>query len=538
MLVNTIIHSTNDYQNSQQPSSKPLTSQDPSKAQSRPPRQPFTNNANGTSVGRKSSRSEVSQTNGVKSGRVDTLARQENLSRTGSEADSLLDLYKKNGDTRVDTYGPFTEEEDPESAKWIHRDKLARIESEELQQAGIRLPPPGQIRSGSKMSRRARSKDRSNSITTESTDQWPSTREEKRQRVASSVHAEEGENEQESWDLRTPDEIAADPYEEGGRNNLKKTSSRIPVFASSPLPVPQEHIERDTPLQRKRNASGTWNKEEESIAYNRGRERSHSDSSQAMVDDTDINESPTPNSPHSSKSFQQVSPSKPKGAKATPVTGARKTSATGHTRSPSSQQKTRTASGTTKPTTTARPVTRGNDGRPSTAVNRPEGDPPWLATMYKPDPRLPPDQQLLPTHAKRLQQEQWEREGNNKLEWNDKHFSAYDTQFAPLAVHTHDGMKQPAGGDPVSEPENDDDNAWPLKAAPKVTDVNGRPETSGTDHGGYSTMPKVQSTPPVGIAPSPKIIQKPIKTQEATRPPAAPEDDGHLSKGCGCCIVM
>lgn len=28
--------------------------------------------------------------------------------------------------------------------------------------------------------------------------------------------------------------------------------------------------------------------------------------------------------------------------------------------------------------------------------------------MYKPDPRLPPDQQMLPTHAKRLQQEQWD----------------------------------------------------------------------------------------------------------------------------------
>ena len=26
-----------------------------------------------------------------------------------------------------------------------------------------------------------------------------------------------------------------------------------------------------------------------------------------------------------------------------------------------------------------------------------EGDPPWMVSAYTPDPRLPPDQQLLPT---------------------------------------------------------------------------------------------------------------------------------------------
>lgn len=152
--------------------------------------------------------------------------------------------------------------------------------------------------------------------------------------------------------------------------------------------------------------------------------------------------------------------------------------------------------------------------------------------MYKPDPRLPPDQQILPTHAKRLQQEQWEKEG--------KYASTYDKEFAPLAIHTHEGLKQSTSPEPAVEKETDDD-AWPLKAAPKYNDANGRPETSGTDHGGYSTMPKVQNTPPIGMAPSPKTVQKPTKSEgpPPTRPlPGPPEEDELVGKGCGCCIVM
>jgi len=39
---------------------------------------------------------------------------------------------------------------------------------------------------------------------------------------------------------------------------------------------------------------------------------------------------------------------------------------------------------------------------------RPEGDAPWLAEMYKPDPRLPQEEQIIPTHAKRLAREKEE----------------------------------------------------------------------------------------------------------------------------------
>jgi hypothetical protein len=46
----------------------------------------------------------------------------------------------------------------------------------------------------------------------------------------------------------------------------------------------------------------------------------------------------------------------------------------------------------------------GHRQRPSTGHYSPEGDPPWMASMYKPDPRTPPDEQILPTHAKLMLQ--------------------------------------------------------------------------------------------------------------------------------------
>ncbi len=69
------------------------------------------------------------------------------LHDTDSPADSLLDLYgtskpEKTEDFQKsavahDSFGDSSQEED---SKWIHRDKLAKIESEELQAAGIILP--------------------------------------------------------------------------------------------------------------------------------------------------------------------------------------------------------------------------------------------------------------------------------------------------------------------------------------------------------------------------------------------------------------
>jgi hypothetical protein len=169
---------------------------------------------------------------------------------------------------------------------------------------------------------------------------------------------------------------------------------------------------------------------------------------------------------------------------------------------------------------TQRPTTRGNESRPTTAANRPEGDPPWLATMYKPDPRLPPDQQMLPTLAKKMQQEQWEKEGRTP--------NTYDRNFAPLAVHPFDAPPIPSKPDPQPEPQQPADSLQlhELPPQPPKSPEPPRPNTST----GYSTMPKVQDTPPMGLTPNPNPNWNP-PVVSAREPPKK-------VKSCGCCIVM
>ena len=139
---------------------------------------------------------------------------------------------------------------------------------------------------------------------------------------------------------------------------------------------------------------------------------------------------------------------------------------------------------------------------------------------------------MLPTHARRMQQQMWEQEGRTP--------TTYDRQFAPLAIGPDGGprpvevkkeepQKQPTSPvsppvsplppQPPSKPEN---RAPEILPTPKSPDPSTRPST-GT---GYSTMPKVQEPPPAGLTPkwSPPVVT-------AQEPP-------QKDKGCGCCIVM
>ncbi|KAH8692760.1 hypothetical protein BGW36DRAFT_301914 [Talaromyces proteolyticus] len=377
---------------------------------------------------------------------------------------------------------------------WIHRDKLARIESEELQQAAIRIHR--QVRTGSKSSSmHGRSHDShslNGNVTTppdQTTESWPGVQ---RNQLESPIPFENEdeqniESERMNWDLRRPEEIATTSpansdtsrfYKSPG---LKKSSSRIPVLAASPQPV---------------------------IDY--------PEHSPVPVDNTTP---PTSSSRPGSRSGPQgqASPTRKPAAKSTPTT--RKSSAPPNNRKAStSATKSRTVSASTA--NKERPVTRSGETRPSTAVNRPEGDPPWLATMYKPDPRLPPDQQILPTHAKKLQQEQWEREGKTP--------SAYDREFAPLAIRADDPPR-PAAEEKTASPDSTTGNAgaspaWPLQSSRSPEPA--RPGTSGTN---YSTMPKLQTPPPVLFSVSQKV-------QPNLPPP--PEEPEKVDKGCGCCVVM
>lgn len=424
--------------------------------------------------------------------RINALSRKDSsISDTGSAPDSLLDLYGTNrsginsvdlGERKLsDIYG---DEEDPEHSRWIHRDKLARIESQELQAAGIILP---RARATSKSSRREHSRDQQGTgLRSEQAGQ-------KRQRIGSLPTEEENE-ENHDWDLRLPEEAAedqGDPYRDisGGVKGV----SRIPVSKTSPIPIPVEHLERDTLMRRKQ--GGGWTGDDEPILYSKTRGRS--DSIKILEDSA---ATPTP----AKRLVSDNSPTK-KAARKAPTSATRA----------ASSQRPKTRSGSNPQAAGQRPSTRSGE---LGSTRRPEGDPPWLATMYKPDPRLPPDQQLLPTVAKRLQQEQWEKEG--------KFATAYDTSFRPL--NDQEIQPQPAiAPQPTEIPEQkpEQGSEWPLRGPKSPTLSTGRPGTAG----GYSTMPRITSTPhtPQGID---QVPPKPVRIQEL--PEEAKKD------GCGCCIVM
>lgn len=443
---------------------------------------------------------------------------------------------------KTDTAGRPLDPEDDDDF-WIHRDKLARIESEELQQAAMRIQR--QVRASSKSSSaRVRSHD-SQSINgtaapNEQIEPWPAV---KRQQLDSPIPLEDEpqtptDAERMNWDLRRPEEIAAEAsaadsdsskmYKSPG---LKKSTSRIPVLTTSPHPISAEQVDRELPsIQRARTRTlgsgddeSTSNPKPNSVANQVDNREASPDSS------TPTASSSRPGSRGASSQLQtQASPAKRPAAKSVSSTTGRKASGPSNTRKTTTSQNSRSTSAD------KRPQTRSGDHRPTTSANSPEGDPPWLATMYKPDPRLPPEQQILPTHAKRMQQEQWEREGKTP--------STYDRDFTPLAVRPDEPPRNSTTLDQEKEntttsspPEEkteeapkEDSNAWPLKS-PKTPEPP-RPGTSGTN---YSTMPKVQNTPPVVL--STAAAQSSPSSPKA---PAAAEQDDKVGKGCGCCIVM
>lgn len=444
--------------------------------------------------------------------RVNALSRKaSSISDTGSAPDSLLDLYgtNKNGmsnpdlvDRKFGSKEPY-DEEDPEHSRWIHRDKLARIESQELQAAGIVLPRARASSKSSKSSRRDHSRDQSNGFRSEQA--------QKRKRIEEEPSPDQEIEEAEAWDLRLPEEAEEDPGYMDASGGVKGVS-RIPVLKTSPLPIPMEHLERDTILPRKQGGSITPEDDRISIPKSRGRSQSIKVLEDATATPTPATKAPPTSSP------QKKTPAVKKGARAASAPQKPKPKP-GHSRDTNSGQ---------------RPTTRSGDLGPSNSVKRPEGDPPWLASMYKPDPRLPPDQQLLPTVAKRLQQEQWEKEG--------KFGNAYDTSFRPLndeAISSPIAPSTPITPNTanivpqtarlvVERPEERLSAEWPLKAPKSPALSTGRPGTA-TRVESYSTMPKVTGTPQgVGPLPSPK---PPIRME-------LPPKDSKKKGGCGCCVVM
>ena len=202
--------------------------------------------------------------------------------------------------------------------------------------------------------------------------------------------------------------------------------------------------------------------------------------------------------------------------------------------------------------------------------------------MFKPDPRLPPDQQLLPTHAKKLQQEQWEKakkESESRQAVRAKNGHATDGTTlerddakgfsSPQAAHTRDALQPPTNintsrqeeqhtRDSEHDPRRDSGSEWPLpKAAAKPAPSPGR-ISPGSDSGriaSYSTMPRVRSgqqdvagAPTGGVTgASARGKEKPMDPFEKERIARMEADEeeaeGRKKKkqketGCACCVVM
>lgn len=125
---------------------------------------------------------------------------------------------------------------------------------------------------------------------------------------------------------------------------------------------------------------------------------------------------------------------------------------------------------------------------------------------------------MIPTVAKKIMQEQWEKEGRTP--------NTYDRNFAPLAVHPFDA---PSETKVEPEPEQQPVESLQLEELPPRPSKSPEPPRPNTSTG-YSTMPKVQDTPPMGLTPNPNPNWSP-PVVTAQQPPKK-------EKGCGCCIVM
>jgi hypothetical protein len=153
-----------------------------------------------------------------------------------------------------------------------------------------------------------------------------------------------------------------------------------------------------------------------------------------------------------------------------------------------------------------------------------------MVSAYRPDPRLPPDQQLLPTVAKRLQQEKWEREG--------KFGSIYDKEFRPL---TDEGFLSPPDASAQDDKENgkeadkdeqkEGEGDWPFKTEPKSPTLPARTNS-------YSTMPRITDTPARNSMADPRPHGHQAQPPQAVKAPEPLEETPQPKESCGCCIVM
>ena len=437
-----------------------------------------------------------------------------------------------------------------DDSPWIHRDKLAQIEIQEMEEAGIHVRLSRRSTSAEPGARPgSRPQSRTGSVSKE-----PGEARSHPKRVSTipaGNEEEEAGEEEEEYEPLTVDTQFGKTHEAGMEPSSPESvarpgTSRIPVSKVSPVPVSHNVVGRESPLPRSQHGrsgpSGNWDE----LTHAR-RRRNPSMGSQNLLDEDGDATPSQPGTPRHASSTENSPPKSRLPSRPTPSSGAKKTPTPGLSKSAS-----RTAPN-------QRPTSRsGHKSRPSTGHQQaPEGTAPWEWNMYKPDPRLPPDQQMLPTHARRMMQEQWEREGHTGTAYDRDlrllNNDAFPAQPAKDRDHEGESARADAPGGP-SSPTNPD-APWPSPSAKPVPSV--APPRQSSTGGGYGIVPTIASprathspsppqpsgsthseTPP---SPPPHSPSSPPRQAGVTRMPGGNEKDGgdaEGKKGCGCCIVM
>lgn len=474
--------------------------------------------------------------------------------------------------TSKGTAGSAYPEED--NSLWVHRDKLAQIEIQEMEEAGIYLRPSRRSQSlgpGRESGRTSRSVSRSGSrkaahgplngvgYDEEYAAAYPSRNDMNMDHPLASPH----EDMRPQWSPRR-----AEPYFDSGRDPERQPSneastehpsstkpfsqtstqqqqqhmarpgtSRIPVSRISPVPVPHDVVERDSPLPRSRAGSQSVSSSWDELQYAR-KARSASISSQVLLESDPDGKRRSPPGSSNKHSSGEGSPQKARAPKQTP---------TGRKSSIPSSSAARPGSSAGKRAPSAAAIKRpgsssGHKSRPSTGRFSPDGEAPWIATMYKPDPRLPPDQQMIPTHAKRMMQEQWEKEGKTGTIY-DRDFNLLNdedlSRKAPVLTLQSQNLDVPANlpspTKSLSPNSYSTEHGWPLRSKSENGSV--RPGTSG----GYKITPTIPSTPTIqrSAAPSPMPSQPMSPGHDGTLrvPELSEKEEFAPKKGC-CCVMM
>lgn len=381
-------------------------------------------------------------------------ALQRDSSTHSDGGDSVIDLYSNRLSgisTTTEAYpnvnGSLTamydfsgDIDNAEASRWIYRDKLLRIENQEKRKVSSASMHGG------------RSSNEGHGAVGDSSNLQSDNEHRSGGGYGNVDISSDEEGIDNDLDPRSEEERRQDVATTTPRRLGRATSySRIPIATSSPAPIPQEYLERTAPLHRPESD------EFETVldtTYVRARQRSQSVGSSILLDSDKILQPVTP-SPPESASGDVVRPTKPFTQSKTPMTPSPRRPTSSNKSVGISHSKSRSQ----PRNTTSRGGASGTTGTPSKQVAL-EGPPPWSLSSYTPDPRLPPDQQIIPTVAKRLQQEQWERDG--------LYASAYDRELRPLKVHDDsDGLPRDDGQQEASKQQDD---GWPLKKnKPPVT---------------------------------------------------------------------